>query len=162
MNPDRPDKYTDANLFVTEVSRPGNVRHDLAKSETHTTPVLDKTDPAVYRISWASDPTLSFPATLPKWMLLAQRVHEVRPIVLGDGGGGGGSEEEECEVTTWECQSGLAARVVRAKYATYLQRKFDDGLKGLGEFVEAMGGKVDRRDFSIDDDALGYGMKADA
>jgi len=75
-------------------------------------------------------------------MLQAQRVHEIRPVKRGDGG-------EECEYTTWECQRGVLAKAVKAKAGKYVQERFEEGALGLKDFCESMGGKVDRRDFSV-------------
>ena len=113
-------------VVITELSRPGEGGGEKP----------------VYRITWSSDTSLTFPSSLPKWLRYVQRVTEVRPVIRGDGG-------EDCEISTWECQKGLLARFMGAERRDYLQRMLEQKVRGLKEYCEAMGGAVDRRDFSI-------------
>jgi hypothetical protein len=127
LDPSKPTKYRKTELVVSELIRPG----DQPSGEK-----------AGFRIMWESDTNLTFPHSLPKWLLFSQRVTEVRPIVRGDG-------KEDCEIITWECQRGLLARFVKSYYRDYLQRMFEQNVQGLRDYCEAMGGAVDRKDFSI-------------
>jgi hypothetical protein len=79
----------------------------------------------------------------PKSMLQVQRVHEIRPIVDGTG------QENSCEIVTWECQRGMLAKVVKSIYGKYLQERFEEWVKSLGDYCEEFVGKVDRRDFGV-------------
>jgi hypothetical protein len=127
LNPSKPRNHRNAELIVSELLRPG----DQPPGQR----------PA-YRIMWESDTSLTFPHSLPKWLLFCQRVTEVRPVTRGDG-------KEDCEIMTWECQRGFLARFVKRYYRERLQRMFEQNVHGLQEYCEAMGGAVDRRDFSI-------------
>lgn len=127
LDPSKPTKYRKSELIVSELIRLGDQ------------PPGQK---PIYRIMWESDTNLTFPYSLPKWLLFSQRVTEVRPVIRGDG-------KEDCEITTWECQRGLLARLVKSYYEEYLQRMFEQNVQGLRDYCEAMGGAVDRRDFSI-------------
>lgn len=135
--------YTDSALVVTEVSRPNDPVNDdysLTTTPTHT----DAGKSGIYRISWATDPDKGLGSGgYPKFMLQAQRVHEIRPIVDGAG------QENSCEIVTWECQRGMLAKVVKSIYGTYLQDRFEEWVKSLGDFCEEFVGKVDRRDFGV-------------
>jgi hypothetical protein len=126
LNSSKIDKYRKTELVVSELVRPGD---------------QPPGQPSVYRIMWESDTSLKFPHSFPKWLLFAQRVTEIRPVVRGDG-------KEGCEITTWECQRGFLARFVKRYYKKYLQRMFEQNVEGLRDYCEAMGGAVDRRDFS--------------
>lgn len=127
LDPSKPGKYRKIEIVVSELLRPGDQPPGPKPS---------------YRIVWESDTRMTFPKSLPKWLLFAQRVTEVRPVLRGDG-------KEDCEITTWECQRGLLVRFVKRYYGGYLQRMFEQFVQGLREYCEAMGGAVDRRDFSI-------------
>lgn len=127
LDQSKPTKYRKTELVVSELLRLG----DQPPGQKPT-----------YRIMWESDTNLTFPYSLPKWLLFCQRVTEVRPVIRGDG-------KEDCEIMTWECQRGLLARFVKRYYQEYLQRMFEQNVQGLREYCEAMGGAVDRRDFSI-------------
>ena len=136
--------YTDSSLVVTEVSRPNDPANDdytLTTTPTHT----DAGMSGIYRISWATESpgSGSGPGAYPKFMLQGQRVHEIRPIVDGTG------KESSCEIVTWECQRGLLAKVVKKMYGRYLQERFEEWVKSLGDFCEEFVGKVDRRDFGV-------------
>jgi hypothetical protein len=135
--------YTDSPLVVTEVSRPNDPVNDdygLTAIPTHT----DAGTSGIYRISWALDPDKGIGGGgYPKFMLQAQRVHEIRPIVDEAG------KETSCEIVTWECQKGILAKVVKAVYGKYLQERFEEWVKSLGNYCEEFVGKVDRRDFGV-------------
>ena len=139
--PHKPTDYTDTALVVTEVSRPngpGNDDYyDLTATPTHTE---DAGRSGLYRISWATE--AGGPGAFPKFMLQGQRVHEIRPIVDGTG-----KESSSCEIVTWECQRGVLAKVVKKMYGRYLQERFEEWAKSLGDYCEEFVGKVDRRDF---------------
>jgi hypothetical protein len=128
-------------IVVNEVSRPDDDSEAgpgaLVRTETHT---LSRT--GVYRIVWSMQQAYSPPKSFPKFLLQAQRVHEIRPVKKGDG-------TEECVYDDWECQRGALAGKAKKKYATYLQERFEEWGKGLGGYAEAMGGAVERRDFSV-------------
>jgi hypothetical protein len=128
-------------IVVNEVSRPDDdseVGPDgLVRTETHT---LSRT--GVYRIMWSMQQAYSPPRSFPKFLLQAQRVHEIRPVKKGDG-------TEECVYDDWECQRGALAGKAKKKYGKYLQDRFEEWGKGLGAYAEAMGGAVERRDFSV-------------
>ena len=127
LDQSKPAKYRKTELVVSELLRPGG-----------QPPGQNPT----YRIMWESDTNLNFPNSLPKWLLFCQRVTEIRPVIRGDG-------KEECEISTWECQRGLLAPVVKKYYGQYLQRMFEQNVEGLRDYCEVMGGAVDRRDFSV-------------
>jgi hypothetical protein len=135
--------YTDSPLVVTEVSRPNDPVNDdysLTAMPTHT----DAGTSGIYRISWALDPDKGIGGGgYPKSMLRSQRVHEIRPIVDETG------KETSCEIVTWECQKGILARVVKSLYGKYLQERFEEWVKSLGDYCEEFVGKVDRRDFGV-------------
>jgi hypothetical protein len=135
--------YTDSPLEVTEVSRPNDPVNDdysLTTMPTHT----DAGTSGIYRISWALDPDKGIGGGgYPKFMLQAQRVHEIRPIVDGTG------KETSCEIVTWECQKGILAKVVKSMYGKYMQERFEEWVKSLGDYCEEFVGKVDRRDFGV-------------
>jgi hypothetical protein len=127
LDQSKPEKQRKTELVVSELLRPG----DQPAGQN-----------PVYRIMWESDTDLTFPYSLPKWLLFCQRVTEIRPVIRGDG-------KEECEISTWECQRGLLAPLVKKYYGKYLQRMFQQNVEGLRDYCEAMGGAVDRRDFSV-------------
>ena len=130
--------------MVTECLRPRDFEHDLVRTATHADP--QARDPDVYRIVWGSDEGYTLGGAYPKWMIFAQRVHEIRPVRKIDGAG---VEIEYCEISTWECQKGVLAKVVRSKYGGYLQKVFQEWVDNLAAFCETMTGPVDRRDFSL-------------
>jgi hypothetical protein len=136
--------YTDSALVVTEVSRPNDPINDdysLTATPTHT----DADTSGLYRISWAFDPDKGVGGGgYPKFMLQAQRVHEIRPIIDEATG-----KETSCEIVTWECQRGVLAKVVKTLYGKYLQERFEEWVKSLGDFCEEFVGKVERRDFGV-------------
>ncbi|KIX06859.1 uncharacterized protein Z518_04835 [Rhinocladiella mackenziei CBS 650.93] len=132
----------DLNVVVTEVSRPDDPLEEqgpgkLARTQTHT---LSKS--GVYRLVWAMANGYNPPKSFPKFLLQAQRVHEIRPIVTGDG-------REMCEYWDWETQRGLLAKKVKKDYAQYMEERMIEWGRRLGEFCESMGGAVERRDFSV-------------
>jgi hypothetical protein len=135
--------YTDSPLVVTEVSRPNDPVNDdysLTAMPTHT----DAGTSGIYRISWALDPDKGIGrGGYPKSMLQGQRVHEIRPIVDEAG------KETSCEIVTWECQKGILAKVVKGLYGKYMQERFEEWVKSLGDYCEEFAGKVDRRDFGV-------------
>ncbi|KPI44752.1 uncharacterized protein AB675_8343 [Cyphellophora attinorum] len=96
--------------------------------------------PGVYRIVWSMNTQYAPPRSYPKWMLQAQRVHEIRKVVRGDG-------KEECVYEDWECWRGMLAGRTEKKYKRYWVERAEGWGKGLGEYCEAMGGDVERRDF---------------
>ena len=146
-----PDR--EVQVIVTEVSRPDDASDydspftaaalgadpdraaELQRSATHT---LSKT--GVYRIVWTLSTPYSGVKTPPKFLLQAQRVHEIRSVVRGDG-------KEECVYEDWECQRGMLAKTVKKNYGPYLEKRFEEWGKGLKEYCEVMGGAVERRDF---------------
>ncbi|KAI1608625.1 hypothetical protein EDD36DRAFT_422965 [Exophiala viscosa] len=130
------------NMVVSEVSRPDDSLDEpepgsLARANTHT---VSKS--GVYRLVWGMANTYNPPKSFPKFLLQAQRVHEIRPIVQGDG-------KEVCEYWDWECQKGMLAKKVKKDYGPYIQERMKEWGERLGQFCESMGGAVERRDFSV-------------
>lgn len=128
------------NMVVSEVSRPDDPLDEptpgsLARTQTHT---VSKS--GVYRLVWAMASAYSPPKSFPKFLLQAQRVHEIRPIISGDG-------SEMCEYWDWEAQRGMLAKKVKKDYAPYMEERMVEWGRRLGEFCESMGGAVERRDF---------------
>ncbi|ETN45443.1 uncharacterized protein HMPREF1541_09274 [Cyphellophora europaea CBS 101466] len=143
-------------VVVTEVSRPedneelgiggiaaalGNGEMDddmqnVRRMQTH----LEAKQPGVYRIVWNMLEKYNPPKSYPKWMLQAQRVHEIRKVVRGDG-------KEECVYEDWECWKGMMAKRTEKKYKSYWNERAKEWGLGLGSYCEAMGGDVERRDF---------------
>ena len=135
-------------VIVTELSRPDDATEEfsaaklganpdsaLSRAKTHT---LGKS--GVYRIVWTLSTPYSGMSHPPKFLLQAQRVHEIRTVVRGDG-------KEECVYEDWECQKGQLAKVVKNKYAAYLEKRFEEWGRGLKAYCEVMGGDVERKDF---------------
>ncbi|KAL6252599.1 hypothetical protein RBB50_000318 [Rhinocladiella similis] len=131
------------NMVVSEVSRPDDPTDtdpagqggDIMRTQTHT---VSKS--GVYRLVWAMENAYNPPKALPRFLLQAQRVHEIRPIVSGDG-------TEQCEYWDWEAQRGMLAKKVKKDFAKYIEERMVEWGKRLGEFCESMGGAVERRDF---------------
>jgi hypothetical protein len=127
-------------VVVTEVSRPDDPLDDadptsLLRSPTHT---VSKS--GVYRLVWSMVNSYNPPKSYPKFLLQTQRVHEIRPIVRGDG-------TETCEYWDWEAQKGILAKKNKKEYAKYMEERMAEWGTRLGEFCESMGGAVERRDF---------------
>lgn len=99
MNSEKPQSENAAALTVCDVSTPaspsGYVPTDVLEGEGSYTADLS----TVYRVGWRNQDGLMSKA------LRAERFHEV--IVLS---------ERECEVRTWELQSGLLVYIVKALY----------------------------------------------
>ncbi|RMZ90623.1 hypothetical protein DV736_g2147, partial [Chaetothyriales sp. CBS 134916] len=146
-------------VVVTEVSRPDNPSE--ADDSTLATPAMLGADPGlattarlrksathtpnktgVYRLVWTlrSSYSMSSLSSAPKFLLQAQRVHEIRPVIAGDG-------SEECVYDDWECHRGVLAKGVKTKYEDYLNQRFEEWGNGLKAYCEALGGAVERRDF---------------
>lgn len=135
------------NMVVSEVSRPDDPLLDdatsvegsasLARAPTHT---VSKS--GVYRLVWAVANAYNPPKSFPRFLLQAQRVHEIRPIVNGDG-------SETCEYWDWEAQRGMLAKKVKKDHGAYIQERMVEWGERLGQFCESMGGAVERRDFSV-------------
>jgi uncharacterized protein YndB with AHSA1/START domain len=122
MDSAKPDKVTDTQLRVTDISTPEEpsqyIPQDVLDSEEAYASDLGK----VYRIAWTTEGTFVARG------LRTERFHEIIP--LGDGG--------ECEVRTWECQGGILARAVKFYYKDVLIRKF-------GEWCEDLKMEAERR-----------------
>ncbi|EXJ85195.1 hypothetical protein A1O3_05870 [Capronia epimyces CBS 606.96] len=128
------------NVIVTEVSRPDDPLDEpdpggLARAPTHT---VSKS--GVYRIVWTLANSYNPPKSYPKFLLQTQRVHEIRPIVSGDG-------TETCEYWDWEAQKGMLAKRNKKEQAQYMKERMAEWGTRLGAFCESMGGAVERRDF---------------
>jgi hypothetical protein len=108
----------------------------VSRMQTH----LEAKTPGVYRIVWTMLEGLSPPKAYPKWLLTAQRVHEIRRVVAGDG-------KEECVYEDWECWKGMLASKTGKKNLKYWDERAKEWGYGLGSYCEAMGGDVERRDF---------------
>lgn len=70
-------------MVVTEVSRPDDESDfdHLQRTQTHT---LSRS--GVYRIVYSMQTSYSPPKSFPRFLLQAQRVHEIRPVMRGMGG----------------------------------------------------------------------------
>ncbi|KIW11247.1 hypothetical protein PV08_10547 [Exophiala spinifera] len=131
------------NVVVTEVSRPddpaddpaGSAVDNMTRTQTHT---VSKS--GVYRLVWTTENTYNPPIALPRFLLQIQRVHEIRPIVSGDG-------TEQCEYWDWEAQRGLLAKKTKKDSAKYIEERLVEWGQRLGEFCESLAGAVERRDF---------------
>lgn len=75
------------------------------------------------RIAWSADYTAS--GTLPRFLLQAERVHEIEPF--GEGRGS--------EVRNWEVQVGYAAYAVRWMYGRVVQEAFEKWVQDLRSYV---------------------------
>ena len=108
MNAAKPDKKTDTQCRVTDISTPSDHSSyipDVTLSQDGSFEGdLDK----VWRISWTTEG--SFVAR----GLRTERFSEI--IDLGEGRG--------CEYRTWECQGGLLAKTVKWLYQSTLKEKF--------------------------------------
>ena len=148
MKPASPSDYTEVTMIVSEISRPDDPVLEqgttaLTRSKTHN---LDRQ--GRYRIVWGNDSEgaslLSFTdvfkgTKLPKYLLQAERVHEIIP-----------TGSETCEYRTWELQKGHSAKSVKKKSGDYLQKMFEIWASGLKEFCEGLHApKIERRDFSV-------------
>jgi hypothetical protein len=96
--------------------------------------------PGVYRIVWTMAEKYSPPKSYPRWLLMGQRVHEIRKVTRGDG-------KEECVYEDWECWKGMLANKTAKKNKVYWEERAKEWGLGLGAYCEAMGGDVERRDF---------------
>ncbi|KIV96616.1 hypothetical protein PV10_00458 [Exophiala mesophila] len=141
--PTSPHETRDLNVITTEVSRPDDPLLDdpspaetIQRTHTHT---VSKS--GVYRLVWGIESKYNPPKSYPRFLLHLQRVHEIRPIVQGDG-------KEMCEYWQWEVQKGMLAKKSRKDKPYYEQRMQEWGVR-LGEFCESMGGAVERRDFMV-------------
>ena len=149
MKPHSPSEFTESNMVVTDISRPDDPINEagttaLTRTKTHH---LDRA--GHYRVVWANDSGGSsiFNVTnvfktsnVPKYLLQAERVHEIEPV-----------DEGTCVYRTWECQKGHAAKNNKKKNGDYLQKMFEVWSSGLKDFCEGLHApKIARRDFSID------------
>ncbi|KAK4556225.1 hypothetical protein LTR86_006922 [Recurvomyces mirabilis] len=120
MNSSKPDSQTPTSLKVSSISTPERlsdyVPEDMIEGDACFYPDQSK----VYRVTWIDHGSLQSRA------LQVERFHEV--IVLG---------ENECEVSTWECQDGILAYVVKWLYGEVLEEKFQDWVKGLKQYCES-------------------------
>ena len=131
---DNPDGSGDTFNSYTITSPAGVTSSALSKSHTHTT-----SSQGVYRIVWTAD-------SKAKFLLLVQRVWEFRPKIVTSGNG---MKEEWCEVKVWECGKGMTVKSTMGEQS-YVQKRLEETLRGVGEFCETLGGKgIARRDFSI-------------
>lgn len=127
-------------VVVTEVSRPDDPLDEttpgnLQRIQTHT---VSKS--GVYRLVWTLENRYNPPKAFPKFLLQGQRVHEIRPIMTGDG-------KEMCEYWDWEAQKGMLAKRNKKDQFNYYEQRMVEWGRRLGEFCESMGGAVERRDF---------------
>lgn len=120
MNSAKPHSETATSLRVVDVSTPGAkssyVSPAMLESGKGFTADLER----VYRVGWRSDAGF-----LMSKGLTAERFHEV--LVVGEG---------ECEVRTWELQTGPLVYVVKALYGKTLEGKFEDWCRELEGFCE--------------------------
>ena len=151
MKPSSPSEFTEVHMVVTDVSRPDDPLSEkgttaLTRSKTHNLERSGK-----YRVIWANDsdgasffnlPGILKGSKMPKYLLQAERVHEIEP-----------TGPESCIYRTWECQKGKVAKTVKKRYGDYLQKMFEVWVSGLRDFCEGLHApKIDRRDFSISAD----------
>jgi hypothetical protein len=138
----RPDDNDDGpstgpSIFVNGFnSDDGPDEAHIRRMQTH----LEAKTPGVYRIVWSMLEKYNPPRSYPKWMLQAQRVHEIRKVIAGDG-------KEECVYEDWECYRGMMASRQQKKNQKYWEDRVTRWGLGLGSYCEAMGGDVERRDF---------------
>jgi hypothetical protein len=120
MDSAKPDKVTDTQLRVTDVSTPEEpsqyIPQDVLDSEDAYASDLGQ----VYRIAWTTE------GTFVTMGLRTERFHEIIPL---EGGA-------ECEVRTWECQGGILARAVKFYYKDVLKRKFGEWCEDLKREAE--------------------------
>ncbi|KAI5367779.1 Putative START-like domain superfamily protein [Septoria linicola] len=118
MDSKKPDKTTETNLLVTDISTPDTpsdyLSHELLQDPSFTAD-LSK----VYRVSWTTHG--GFVAR----GLRSERFHEI--IVKSD---------HECEVRTWEVMGGLLAYTVKWMFQSTLQTKFELWNSDLKQWCE--------------------------
>jgi hypothetical protein len=130
MDSAKPDKVTDTQLRVTDISTPEEpsryIPQEVLDSEEAYASDLGK----VYRIVWTTE------GNFVAMGLKTERFHEIIP--LGDG--------DECQVRTWECQGGILARAVKFYYKDVLKTKFEEWCEDLKREAERRSGEdgVDR------------------
>ena len=107
MDAAKPDKVTDTQLQVTDVSTPQAPSSYIPKETLESDGTYSADLSNVYRISWSIDGGFVTRG------LRTERYHEVIP--MGD---------DMCEVRTWECQTGLLARAVKFYFKEVLDTKF--------------------------------------
>lgn len=112
--------------------------HRISRMQTH----LAAKTPGVYRIVWSMLEKYNPPKSYSRWLLQAQRIHEIRKVVRGDG-------KEECVYEDWECWRGVLASRTGKKHKKYWDERAKQWGYGLGLYCEAMGGDVERRDFVL-------------
>jgi len=100
----KPQAATDVSLVITECVAP------------------DTQTGIPGRIVWVAD--YDAPGAMPRSLLTAERVHEVRDVEGGT------------EVRNWECQVGWLAYMVKWMYGAKLQRNFELWMEDLKKFVE--------------------------
>ncbi|EXJ85766.1 hypothetical protein A1O1_06134 [Capronia coronata CBS 617.96] len=127
-------------VVVTEVSRPDDPLDDADPESLMRAPTHTASKSGVYRLVWSMVNSYNPPKAYPKFMLQTQRVHEIRPIISGDG-------TETCEYWDWEAQKGILAKKNKREQAKYMEERMAEWGTRLGEFCESMGGAVERRDF---------------
>ena len=120
MDNAKPDKVTDTQLRVTDVSTPEHpsayIPQDVLDKDEAYSSDLGK----VYRIAWTTE------GNFVSRGLRTERFHEIIP--LGDG--------SQCEVRTWECQGGILARAVKFYYKDVLKKKFAEWCEDLKNEAE--------------------------
>ncbi|KAF2212939.1 hypothetical protein CERZMDRAFT_96613 [Cercospora zeae-maydis SCOH1-5] len=107
MDANKPDKFSETNLIVTDISTPEQPS-DYLDAEMLQDPSFDGDVHKVYRVSWA---------THGGWMtkgLRSERFHEIIPTT-----------DNECEVRTWEIMGGVLAYTVKWMFQSTLQEKFE-------------------------------------
>lgn len=108
MDAAKPDKITETQLRVTDISTPDAPSAYLDQSMLDSDDTFSHDLSKVYRISWTTEG--GFVAR----GLKSERYHEIIPSEDG----------AACEVRTWECQGGPLARAVKWMYKSVLQDKF--------------------------------------
>ncbi|KAK3048552.1 hypothetical protein LTR09_010046 [Extremus antarcticus] len=129
MNSDKPQSENAAALMVCDLSTPTSPSSYVPKAVLEGDGSYTADLSTVYRVGWRNQDGLMAKG------LRAGRFHEV--IVLSN---------KECEVRTWELQSGLLVYIVKALYQKTLEEKFQMWCDDLKKFCEqtrtAEGGKV--------------------
>lgn len=118
MDAKDPKSSRNVKLKVTDISTPDKKSEYFGKYVGEYDKSCTSDLRKVYRISWKAQTSV-----ITSWS--TERFHEI--IVLGD---------HECEVRTWENQSGLLARTAGYWYKQTLQEKFQTWCQDLKKFCE--------------------------
>ncbi|CZT18314.1 uncharacterized protein RCC_04158 [Ramularia collo-cygni] len=121
MDAKKPEKVSDAELQVTDISTPNSPSEYVSKEILETDGSFTADLSRVYRVSWALHG--GFVAR----GLKTERFHEV--IVTG---------ENECEVRTWEVMGGVLAYTVKWMFRANLRENFELWMTDLKAWSEKL------------------------